>query len=823
MAEAEAWGHICVNKTLLYMQARVLHILPLHGTVYHEQTIDVRAMLDQAVPESRGTRNYVFRPLHYADDYVSCIYVHHRNQPGDPDLPESWLVIFNPTTRFNTSCRIARPHNRLFVRNNSKHLVYGTYTSRQQLQQFAASILEHGLVRRRGPDHAGGAGGAASPSRSSGSPSRNGHNNVSDVIDIAHDEMPANGRQRRWSLRHLNLATRTWSPQSIVLDKAFDLSDFGSGICFDIIDGHLYALTNEPRCEAVDEDNDDDGGGAGGEDEGEGQGRGGGISHDDEDSFRQYGENTANAPTHKPTSPVTAPDATAASSNPPWPPPSSYYVCRRIRLSSPDVRDYARFWRRCNNEGTLDDRWNTIRQHKSAVTGDVVVSESRKEWLNGVEGMGGGVRTYYRRTLFARVDKNAGANAKGRDNERGEGRGRRNWNTGNNNNNNNNNNDDDGDGDGNGHNTTPNHDDESGKPRRCHDVGKNDEDEDEYDNYVCRGTLYPHRTPEEVHTGDADNDKTRLPLVLSESAARLFNGASDTHLDLVNAPTQDAPSTQNLVLQAGTRDARPPSQGESAQSAQSSGGGRPPARSGSIGHGTGEDGGLQRVHGTEADTTRGSDGADNPLYPLQAIQQRYVARSVPSWPRPSPKPPRRRSAGGESVEKTKDDGTDGKEGQANPNFQVLTEIVNPTGFQGSISTYWDDRVLVYATGGGGSITIGGSKKANCSANQSIVVVSFDPSFCLPGLRAYEEQKGRRGYGRLGQGGCGEEQDHEMQDGGGTAGGETELGLVPSPVGDPMLGTTPSPPPAQSACGDWVSSAEPTYLRLNRGFDFTCHV
>ncbi|CAK7220829.1 hypothetical protein SBRCBS47491_004322 [Sporothrix bragantina] len=337
-------AYIYASKTLLYMIGRTLRILPLHGgAIAHcETVVDVRSLLDEAIPDSKGTRNYLFRPLHYSDGIVSCVYAHHRVGGRQ----ECWLVLLNPETRWCTSHRLALPHHRLFVRNNKDYLVFGTYT-RRRLPEQDTEI--EGL-------------GAGTDSPPEGSA-----------------ENAYLSRQRRWVLCHYSFADNTWSTKAIFLDNSIGLADLGSSLCFEVIDGYFYALANHQRYLGDDEYDPED-------DEEVNAGT---------DDFETRGVNLMdlNDPRHHMNLPRPRTAGPFA--------PSSYYTCVRFPISNPSRREMPTrksSWRRSNDEGAVDDRWTTLSLEKCQATGKTLAVESRKEWLRA-SGSSSSRRTYYTQPL----------------------------------------------------------------------------------------------------------------------------------------------------------------------------------------------------------------------------------------------------------------------------------------------------------------------------------------------------------------------------------------------------------------------------------------
>lgn len=121
VAVADSW--IYVNGTLCHILKRTLRVLDLHKSSGEETVIDVRALLDEAVAESRGARKYKLQILHYAEGIVSCVYTHTR------PLVESWLIVFS----IQDGCKLLTTLHldttyKIFVRNDSNYLYFGTHS-----------------------------------------------------------------------------------------------------------------------------------------------------------------------------------------------------------------------------------------------------------------------------------------------------------------------------------------------------------------------------------------------------------------------------------------------------------------------------------------------------------------------------------------------------------------------------------------------------------------------------------------------------------------------------------------------------------------------
>lgn len=126
---------------------------------------------------------------------------------------------------------------------------------------------------------------------------------------------------RRWVLMSYNICKDEWLDQKIHL---MDLvgSDIGQSICFEIIDGHFYGLSNQTSFEV------------------------------DEVDWTSY----------------------------------YHCFCFPVGNASPketrrSIRD--KMWRRQHAEGPIDDRWSFLRLIKNEENGKLQILESRKEWLHG--------------------------------------------------------------------------------------------------------------------------------------------------------------------------------------------------------------------------------------------------------------------------------------------------------------------------------------------------------------------------------------------------------------------------------------------------------
>ncbi|KAM0809111.1 hypothetical protein AB5N19_09454 [Seiridium cardinale] len=114
------------NDTLLYIVGdrleRSLRILDLQRATNQEIVVDVSTLATYAVPESEGCRKYVFRILYHAAGITSCLYSFAR------PTTRNWLLIFDAQKHRLLGKIELDSTIRLFVRNNSKRLIFGTHS-----------------------------------------------------------------------------------------------------------------------------------------------------------------------------------------------------------------------------------------------------------------------------------------------------------------------------------------------------------------------------------------------------------------------------------------------------------------------------------------------------------------------------------------------------------------------------------------------------------------------------------------------------------------------------------------------------------------------
>ena len=121
VAVSESW--IYENGVLCHIHDRSLRILDLHGSQSEEIVVDIRCMLNEAIPESRQSRKYTFQPLYFAHGVISCLYRHTRPTCGN------WLVVFNAHEQRILAAQPIASTLKIFVRNNERFLYYGVWSS----------------------------------------------------------------------------------------------------------------------------------------------------------------------------------------------------------------------------------------------------------------------------------------------------------------------------------------------------------------------------------------------------------------------------------------------------------------------------------------------------------------------------------------------------------------------------------------------------------------------------------------------------------------------------------------------------------------------
>ncbi|KPM42022.1 hypothetical protein AK830_g4518 [Neonectria ditissima] len=180
---AMAETFIYTNGVLCYTVDREnLHVLDVHRSATEELVVKVPWMLRPVIPGFQRSDLYSFRPLYCSDGILSCLYSH-RDCDG---ATTSWLVILRTKDVKLLALRRLHSTQKLFVRNNSAYLVYGTKSH------------------------------------------------------------PGFDGFKRWVLQRLDLRSVKWAASDLVLWN-FAGSKLGQNICFEIFDDRFYCLSNKNK------------------------------------------------------------------------------------------------------------------------------------------------------------------------------------------------------------------------------------------------------------------------------------------------------------------------------------------------------------------------------------------------------------------------------------------------------------------------------------------------------------------------------------------------------------------------------------------------
>lgn len=117
-----------------------LRILDLHNSGFEEVVIDTAALLQSVPDENLGNNSYKFRPIHYAEGIVSCLYTPPKIEG------RSRLLVLNLHERKLLTCHRLESHQKLFVRNTQNYLYYGTHSFTGD-DGFKRWVLKHFSIR----------------------------------------------------------------------------------------------------------------------------------------------------------------------------------------------------------------------------------------------------------------------------------------------------------------------------------------------------------------------------------------------------------------------------------------------------------------------------------------------------------------------------------------------------------------------------------------------------------------------------------------------------------------------------------------------------
>ncbi|KAK4038279.1 hypothetical protein C8A01DRAFT_37796 [Parachaetomium inaequale] len=178
VAFAQEW--LYENGVLCYCRGRELRILDLHHSAASEIVVDLRKLVQEALPETRARHKYKLTLLYYSHNIVSCVYSQVRyDQPGCEDF----LLVFNPLDGQIFIAARVESISRLFVRNNDRFLYCGITTE---------------------PDDQG---------------------------------------AEYWDIRGFDITACRWLDGRLRVPDVLG-TDVGSTICFEIFDGYFYGLSN---------------------------------------------------------------------------------------------------------------------------------------------------------------------------------------------------------------------------------------------------------------------------------------------------------------------------------------------------------------------------------------------------------------------------------------------------------------------------------------------------------------------------------------------------------------------------------------------------
>ncbi|KAI0095444.1 hypothetical protein F4814DRAFT_182122 [Daldinia grandis] len=255
-----------------------------------------------------------------------------------------------------------------------------------------------------------------------------------------HSEEGADGH-RKWVLMGYSIEKRSWFSRKMHLADVVGY-DIGSTVCFEIIDDYFYGLSNQTDFEIRETD---------------------------------------------------------------W---NSYYHCFRFPLHDPDLENKQTMkredsWRRQHAEGPIDDRWSFLKLDKDEASGNVNITESRKEWLTN---QSGSQRTYYITAVTFGQDSEVDSNG---DSNR-----------------------------------------ESQAPERSLTIGRSAGPVAYLDKPYGSDSRF--RSPENVHLGD--NNSMALVYTRSQTHLRTYQRCCSTYLDLVDDISSGGSSgSRRLRLRTGFR------------------------------------------------------------------------------------------------------------------------------------------------------------------------------------------------------------------------------------------------------------------------------
>ena len=175
-------AYLYCHGVLCYTLDDKIRVLALHRSAQHEVVISIPLLLRKCLVDIEDNARGIFRVFYYSDKIISCIY-----QSSGPD-PTAWLIAFDISKRTIMTVQELESTEKLFVRNNSEFLYYGT-----------------------------------------------------------HSEIGDDG-YKKWVIHGVEFAKKKWFPHKVQLLDMVG-SEIGSTICFEFHNNYFYALSNQTSFE----------------------------------------------------------------------------------------------------------------------------------------------------------------------------------------------------------------------------------------------------------------------------------------------------------------------------------------------------------------------------------------------------------------------------------------------------------------------------------------------------------------------------------------------------------------------------------------------
>ncbi|KAK2065215.1 hypothetical protein LY76DRAFT_672721 [Colletotrichum caudatum] len=185
---AQADEYVYCDGMLCYTHGHEsLRLLHLHESAGSEIVIDIRSLLLSALGTDIRDSRCKFRPIHFACGIVTCLYSPPKSEG------RSRLIILDLQQRRLLSAHRLESTSKLFVRNNSEHLYYGT----------------HSLTGDDG--------------------------------------------FKRWALKRFDICKDQWDPGHLELENLVG-SDIGATVCFELFGNYFYGLSSLNSFEVYEND-----------------------------------------------------------------------------------------------------------------------------------------------------------------------------------------------------------------------------------------------------------------------------------------------------------------------------------------------------------------------------------------------------------------------------------------------------------------------------------------------------------------------------------------------------------------------------------------